>query len=72
MDCGVEMYMAAAFGWILTDMTVHCAQATVISVEPYVSGQPALVLVNGDDPGGRPSILTRRFSMDVGYTEALK
>src|SRR5215510_13776771 len=49
MDCRVELYMATAFAWIVT---AHCAQAAMISVEPSVSGQPALVLVDGDlDPG---------------------
>jgi hypothetical protein len=40
---------AAAFTWIVT---AHCAQAAMISVEPSVSGQPALVFVDGDlEPG---------------------
>src|SRR5258708_4927339 len=49
MDSRIEMHMAAACGWIVT---AHCAQAAVISVEPSVSGQPALVSVDGDlEPG---------------------
>jgi hypothetical protein len=36
---------AAAFACIVT---AHCAQAAIISVEPSVSGRPALVLVGGD------------------------
>ncbi len=33
-------------------VTAHCAQAAIISVEPSVRGQPALVFVDGDlEPG---------------------
>jgi len=40
---------AAAFACIVT---AHCAQAAIISVEPSVRGQPALVFVDGDlEPG---------------------
>jgi hypothetical protein len=49
MDCRIELPVAAVFACIVT---AHCAQAAIISVEPSVRGQPALVLVDGGlEPG---------------------
>ncbi len=49
MDSRIEMHVVAAFAWV---MAAHCAQAAMISVEPSVGGQPALVSVDGDlEPG---------------------
>src|SRR5260370_3436968 len=49
MDSRIEMHVVAAFAWV---MAAHCAQAAIISVDPSVGGQPALVSVDGDlEPG---------------------